>query len=322
MSNPLEFLLTKKSVAILPHINPDWDGLGSSLALRTILRSANVKADVIMPEPLSYHLGFMNSDVLVYDENETYDYEAFCGVDVSTLDRLGDRKVLFENAKETAWIDHHLSDEVYSENSLVNPSASAAAEVIYTMMRESNIPLDKETGTYLYCALASDTGSFRYQNTTSVAAELLRDIILAGVDIPYLANQLYFRGTFSQMKLRAAAINTIELFNDETVGIAIITNEMIEKSGASRSDAGALSDLPRSIDTVKVSAVIKEEENGFSKVSFRSKGEYNVEKVAALWGGGGHEKAAGATIEGSVYLVKDLILPHLIKAVEECSASL
>lgn len=317
MNNPLEFLLTKKKVAILPHINPDWDALGSSLALRTLLRSANIKADVIMPEKLSYHLGFMNSDVLIYDENENYDYDVVCAVDVSTIERLGDSRSLFENAKETAWIDHHLSEETYSPVSRVNPNAAAAAEVIYTLMRELDIKVDKEVGTYLYCALTSDTGSFRYANTTSTAAELLRDIILAGVDIPYLANQIYFRGTFAQMKLRAAAVNTIELFADEKVGVAFITKEMIEKSGAERADAGALSDLPRGIDTVLVSAVIKEEDDGFSKVSLRSKGEYNVERIASLFGGGGHEKAAGATIHGTVEQVRDLILPHLIKAVSE-----
>ena len=317
MNNPLAFLLTKKSVAILPHINPDWDALGSSLALRTLLRSANIKADVIMPEKLSYHLGFMNSDVLVYDENEGYDYEAFCAVDVSTIDRLGERRILFDNAKETAWIDHHLSEEVNSPNSRVDSDAAATAVVIYQMMKELNIPLDKETGTYLYCALASDTGSFRFANTNVMAAELLKEIIIAGVDIPYLANQLYYRGTFQQMKLRAAAVNTIELFENNRIGVAYITEEMIEKSGAERSDASALSDLPRGIDTVQVSAVIKEEADGFCKVSFRSKGEYNVEQVAAIFGGGGHEKAAGATTKGSIDEVKNLILPHLIKVVEK-----
>lgn len=320
MNNPLAFLLSKKSVGILPHINPDWDALGSSLALRTLLRSANVKADVIMPEPLSYHLSFMNSDVLVYDANESYDYDVICAVDVSTIERLGDRRVLFDSAKETAWIDHHISDETYSPESRVDSTAAAAAEVIYALMQEINIPLDKEVGTYLYCALTSDTGSFRYSNTSAKSAELLRDIILAGVDIPYLANQIYYRGTFAQMKLRAAAVNTIELFEDEKIGIAFITKEMIEQTGASRGDAGALSDLPRGIDTVCVSAVIKEEDDGFSKVSFRSKGEHNVEKIAAVFGGGGHEKAAGATIKGSVEEVRDLILPLLSKAVKECEA--
>lgn len=316
MSNPLEFLLTKKSVAILPHINPDWDALGSALALRTILRNAGIKADIIMPEKLSYHLGFMNSSVLVYDENENYDYEVFCGVDVSTIDRLGDRRTLFDNAKETAWIDHHLSEETYSPVSRVNPSSAATAEVVYALMKETGIKLTKEIGEYLYCALSSDTGSFRYANTNEVSAELLREIILAGVDIAHLANQLYFRSTFAQMKLRAAVVNTIELFELGKIGTAFITKDMIEKSGAEQGDTGELSDLPRSIDTVVISAVIKEDDNGFSKVSLRSKSEYNVERIAAIFGGGGHEKAAGATIKGTVEEVRSLILPHLIKAVE------
>ncbi len=317
MINPLEFLLSKKSVGILPHINPDWDALGSALALRTILRSANVKADVIMPEPLSYHLGFMNSDVLIYDENEEYNYDVMCAIDVSTIERLGDRRVLFENAKETAWIDHHISDEIYSPVSCVNPNAAAAAEVLYDLMCKANIEVDKETGTYLYCALSSDTGCFRFSNTTEKSAELLGKIIRAGVDINGLANSLYYRTTFSLMKLRAAAVNTIELFADGKVGVALITNEMIEKCNATRGDAGALSDLPRSIDSVLISAVIKEEDDGFAKISLRSKTVHNVERIAAIFGGGGHEKAAGLTIEGSVEEARDIILPHLIKAVEE-----
>ncbi|MGM9551775.1 MAG: bifunctional oligoribonuclease/PAP phosphatase NrnA [Clostridia bacterium] len=316
MINPLSFLLSKKSVGILPHINPDWDALGSSLALRTILRSANVKADVIMPEPLSFHLGFMNSDVLVYNAEDDYDYDVMCAVDVSTFDRLGDRSVLFDNAKETAWIDHHLTEEVNSPVSCINPNAAATAEVIYTLMCDLDIPVDKEIGTYLYCALTSDTGSFRYANTTAKSAELLQKIILAEVDIPYLANQLYFRTTLPQMKLRAAAVNTIELFEEGKIGIALITDEMVEKSGATKSDTSALSDVPRSIESVMISAVIRQEDDGFSKVSFRSKGEYDVERIAAIFGGGGHVKASGATIKGSVEEVRDIILPHLAEAVK------
>ena len=313
---PLSYLLTRKSVALLPHISTDWDAMGSCMALRTLLRERGIKADIIMPDPLANHLSFMETDVLVYDENEIYEYETVCGVDVSTKERLGKSIALFEASSDKVWIDHHISDEVYAPVNRVEPTMAATAEVIYTMMKEENIPLTKKVAEYLYLALASDTGSFRYQNTSPLSAELLGEIIKAGADISALSNELFFNSPYSLVKLRGEAICTIELFANGKVGTAFITKEMLEKTGATRNEAGALADVPRSVGTVCVSAVIKEEDDGFSKVSFRSKGEYNVEKIAALFGGGGHEKAAGATIKGSVEEVRELILPHLIKAVE------
>ncbi|MBQ8003185.1 MAG: bifunctional oligoribonuclease/PAP phosphatase NrnA [Clostridia bacterium] len=314
--NPLSYLLTRKSVALLPHISTDWDAMGSCMAIRTLLRDKGIKADVILPDALAPHLSFMETDVLVFNENETYNYETICGVDVSTAERLGANQQLFEQCEDKVWIDHHISDKVYAPINRVEPDAAATAEVIYSMMQEDSIPLTKKVAEYLYLALASDTGSFRYQNTRPFSARMLGALIEAGADVSALSNELFFNSTYSLVKLRGEAIGTIELFASGKVGTAFITKAMMEKVGATRNDAGALADVPRSIGTVCVSAVIKEEDDGFSKVSFRSKGNYNVERIAALFGGGGHEKAAGATIYGSVEEVRELILPHLIKAVE------
>lgn len=314
---PLSYLLTKKSVALLPHISTDWDALGSCMAIRTILRDRNIRCDIFMPDALAPHLSFMETDVLLYNENENYDYETVCGVDVSTKERLGANLPLFESIADKVWIDHHLSDAIYAPISRVEPEAAATAEVIYEMMLEDDIPLTKKVSEYLYLALASDTGSFRYQNTRPFSATMLGALIVSGADVSALSNELFFNSTYSLVKLRGEAIGTIELFASGKVGTAYITKAMMDKVGATRNDAGALADVPRSIGTVCVSAVIKEEDDGYSKVSFRSKGEYNVEKIAALFGGGGHEKAAGATIKGSVDEVREMILPHLIKAVEE-----
>ncbi len=316
--NPLSYLLTRKSVALLPHISTDWDAMGSCMAIRTILRDRGITADIIMPDTaLTNHLSFMETDVLLYNENETYNYETVCGVDVSTIERLGANQPLFEASGDKVWIDHHISDTVYAPISRVEPDAAATAEVIYQMMLEDNIPLTKKVAEYLYLALASDTGSFRYQNTRPFSAKMLASLIEAGADVSALSNELFFNSTYPLVKLRGETIGTIELFASDKVGTAFITKAMMEKVGATRNDAGALADVPRSIGTVCISAVIKEEDDGFSKVSFRSKGAYNVEKIAAIFGGGGHEKAAGATIKGTVEEVHEMILPHLIKAVEE-----
>lgn len=316
MNNPLSYLLTKKSVALLPHISTDWDALGSCMAIRTILRDNGIKCDIFVPDALAPHLSFMETDVLLYNEEEEYDYETVCGVDVSTKERLGANLPLFEKIEDKVWIDHHISEEVYAPVNRVETDAAATAEIVYEMMLEGNIPLTKKAAEYLYLALASDTGSFRYQNTRPFSAKMLGALIEAGADVSALSNELFFNSTYSLVKLRGEAIGTIELFAEGKVGTAFITKAMMEKVGATRNDAGALADVPRSIGTVCVSAVIKEEDDGMCKISFRSKGNYNVEQIAALFGGGGHEKAAGATIKGTVEEVHEIILPHLIKAVE------
>ena len=316
MNNPLSYLLTKKSVALLPHISTDWDALGSCMAIRTILRDNGIKCDIFVPDALAPHLSFMETDVLLYNEEDEYDYETVCGVDVSTKERLGANLPLFEKIEDKVWIDHHISEEVYAPVNRVETDAAATAEIVYEMMLEGNIPLTKKAAEYLYLALASDTGSFRYQNTRPFSAKMLGALIEAGADVSALSNELFFNSTYSLVKLRGEAIGTIELFANGKVGTAFITKAMMEKVGATRNDVGALADVPRSIGTVCVSAVIKEEDDGMCKISFRSKGNYNVEQIAALFGGGGHEKAAGATIKGTVEEVHEIILPHLIKAVE------
>ena len=138
---PLSYLLTRKSVALLPHISTDWDALGSCMAIRALLRDKGIKCDIIMPDALSPHLSFMETDVLSYNENDTYDYETVCGVDVSTVERLGVNQPLFDASEDKVWIDHHISDKVYAPISRVESDNAAKAEFIYQIMKEDNIHL-------------------------------------------------------------------------------------------------------------------------------------------------------------------------------------
>ncbi|MCD8048485.1 MAG: bifunctional oligoribonuclease/PAP phosphatase NrnA [Clostridia bacterium] len=314
--NILNFLLSKRSVLLLPHVNPDWDAYGSCLALRHILRERGVSCDILLDEPVPFHLNFLDTDALVYDENEEYKYDVICAVDGSELSRFSKRAALFEKIPEHACIDHHVCPAPFTPMSIINPNAAATAEVIYDLMRECGIPLSPKLAEYLYCALSSDTGSFRHSNTTAHSAQMLSDLLSAGLDIGALSNMLYFRSTLSQLKLRAAAIETLELFAEGTVGICTISRQMLADTGATRDDAGALSDLPRSVYTVRASAVLKEEDNGTVKLSLRSNGDINVLQIAALFGGGGHVPAAGATVEGTLSEIKERLIPHLVKAVQ------
>ena len=146
--------------------------------------------------------------------------------------------------------------------------------------------------------MSSDTGSFQYASVNRRTYEILIALYETGINTTYLCSMLYERNSITQLKLKAEAINSIKLYNDGKIATAKITNEIMEKYSAERSDAEALAQIPRSIDGVMISAFLKELPEGDIRVSLRSLGDYNIEPVARMFGGGGHKKAAGCTFKG------------------------
>lgn len=299
MHKVIEHLKSRKSVAIFVHLNPDWDCIGSAFALRNALRSINIKADIFTDEPLNSHLGFMETDVIPYDDNSSApQYECYCMVDVGHPDRVGKWGIFFEGKADIVCIDHHYNNGDFAAISYVEPARSAAGELVYEVITAGNIPVTKEIAAYLYCAISSDTGSFQYANVTKRTYEIIIALCDTGINTSYLCSMLYERNTLTQLKLRAEAINSITLYDGGKIATARLTNEIMEKYCASKSDADSLAQLPRSIDGVMISAFLKELPDGSVRVNLRSLGNYNIEPVARKFGGGGHKKAAGCTFMG------------------------
>lgn len=293
----LRHLLQAESVALLMHVNPDWDCLGSCMALRDVLRRAGVKCDIFADEPLSEYLSYWKPEVIVY--NGEMDYSCLCCVDVGEASRIGRMADAFTAHNDRACIDHHLGDGSFADISYINSKAPAAGEIVYDMIKSAGLELSQEAAAYIYCAISADTGSFRYAGTTSHTLEIIGEIMDMGVDTAALCDVLYSRKTLKQLKLQGEAISTLKLSGGGKIGTAYVTGEMYEKYNASRSDTEALAPLPREIDGVVMSAFFTQRTPDEIRVNLRSKGDYNIQPVAARFGGGGHIRASGCTIKGS-----------------------
>lgn len=294
----IEHLTKSSSVAIFVHINPDWDCIGSAFALRGALRALGIKSDIFTDEPLSHHLGFMETDVIVYKDGAAMpDYECYCALDVGASDRLGSWGKFFALKDNTVCVDHHHQSVPFAALSYVEPSRSATGELVYEMLSLADLEITKEIASYLYCAISSDTGSFQYASVNRRTYEILIALTDAGINATALCSMLYERNSLTRLKLKAEAINSICLYDGGKIATAKITLETMKKYNATKSDTEALAQLPRSIDGVMISAFLKELEDGKIRVSLRSLGDFNIEPVARSFGGGGHKKAAGCTFE-------------------------
>ena len=299
MEKVIKHLKNSKSVAIFVHTNPDWDCIGSAMALRCALRSIGIKSDVFTEAPLSKHLSILDTDVIPYTEDSSQpDYECYCAVDVGACDRIGLWGKFFSEKDNTVCIDHHYQSEPFGKTRYVEPKRSATGELIYELLSLGEIPITKEIASYLYCAISSDTGSFQYASVNRRTYEIIIALSDTGINTTWLCSMLYERNSLTQLKLKAEAIDSIKLYKDGKIATAKLSNEIMKKYGADKSDADSLAQLPRSIDGVMISAFLKELPDGDIRVSLRSLGDYDIEPVARRFGGGGHKKAAGCTFKG------------------------
>ncbi len=288
-----DHLFSQKSVAIFVHENPDWDCIGSAFALRNALRNKNIKSDVFTENALSHHLSFMETDVIIYTDGSTPDYECYCALDVSDTKRMGAWGDIFASKENTVCIDHHIAKDSFAALSHIEHTRSATGELIFELLQHTDVKLTKEIASYIYCAISADTGSFQYASVNKRTYEIVIALTEAGIDSAHLSSMLYERNTLTQLKLKAETINSIRLYGDGKIAIASVSSETLEKYNALPSDVEALAQIPRSIDGVVISAFIKEVEKGNIRVSLRALGDYNIEPVARVFGGGGHKKAAG-----------------------------
>ena len=287
-----------KSVAIFVHENPDWDCIGSGMALRSALRNSGVKADLFTEKELSRHLSFLETDVITFSEDAVApDYDCYCALDVGNSARIGSWGKFFDEKENTVCIDHHHPNGEFAKVRHIEPSRSSTGELIYEFLTEGGYEITKDIAQYIYCAMSADTGSFQYASVNRRTYEILISLYETGINTTYLCSMLYERNSITQLRLQSELINSVKLYCDGKIATAKITNETMEKYGAERSDVEALAQIPRSIDGVMMSAFLKELPDGSIRVSLRSLEDYNIEPVARKFGGGGHKKAAGCTFE-------------------------
>ena len=309
-----EKIKSAKNILITAHINPDGDALGSTIAMKEALKEKYGKdADTIFigkfPEIYDF-IPHKNELIPAEKINTDKIYDVAIALDVASKERLSIIEKVYNNAKYTINIDHHKTNNNYGDFSLVDGSASSTGEVLYELFEKLNIEITKDIAISLYVSILTDTGCFKYNNTTEKSMYICSKLLTKGVNPNEIALQIYGNKPKAMVMLSAYAVSNAKFTNNGKVAYTTTLLKDLEKFNAESDHTEGIVEILKEISTVKIAILFKELQNGYTKVSFRSK-DYDVAAVSKKFDGGGHTNAAGCTIKKPVNIAVEKILEEL-----------
>lgn len=312
MSIPLERawekLLEMDDVLILTHSSPDGDAVGSAFALYLALtkmgKNARVETDEIPA-------------VLLHTEVKEA-YKDFEPRFVVTTD-VGDKKLLTEGTREKYGnsvdlnIDHHGTNVMFAKETFVDPACAAACEALYDIFTYGGLEIDKEIALRLYMGIATDTGCFKYSNTTAKTLRATAALLETGIDAAGVNNDIFDTKTPEYVMFEREAMNSLKLYHGGKTALMVITQDMYRSAGIREQDTQGINGLPRTIAGVYAGITVKEKKNGIYHASVRTRDPLSASEICTLFGGGGHKYAAGCEFGRD----KDEAVKALLSAAEE-----
>ncbi len=310
MDQPLREIVTAlkaaQNILILTHIHPDGDALGSQIALGCILEGLGKKVYMYGEDEVSRLNSFFPGCHRV--ATELPDLSTFdCAVALDCGDRFRLGRAIENLLKVSPFIviDHHAGHKEFGDISWVEPKRASTGEMVYDLAVELGAQLSYEAAYCLYAAIVSDTGSFKYSQTTEDTFRIARELVKLGVKPADVAGKLFDNFTVNRLQLMRRVLNSLELYEDDQIAFIFATREMFAETGTIPADTETFINYPRSLDTVKVVVFLKETDSNLISVSMRSKGtKHDVAQIASSFGGGGHRNAAG-------FKLSDIDLPSL-----------
>ena len=299
ISEIINIIKNSDKILIVTHVNPDGDCIGSALALKLIIeKEFNKKVQPVINGKVPEIYRFLPSvgEFKTVSELTQTGYDTVISVDCASKDRITDAVPLFDNAKETINIDHHKTNPLFGKYNYVLENASSTGEVLCKIIKEGKINIDKDIANCLYVAILTDTGGFRFDNTKADTFLAVADLMEYGINPSLLYKCCYEAKPLAMVKLSASAVSKATFLHDGKIAYTVITLEDMKKNKALNEHTDGIAELLRQVNSVEISFVVKETEQGYSKVSLRSKNA-DVTKIASLFDGGGHSKAAGCTIK-------------------------
>lgn len=307
-------LIASQSVLILPHIREDGDAAGSSLALAHLLKACGKEAMVLYSEPLVPTLQFLPGGTVYTEGMALPAYDLCIAVDCAAPDRIGSRMPLFENAPHTAVIDHHGTNPGYGEVCWVEGTSAATGLMIYDLYTAMHVAISPEAADALYTAIFTDTGGFRFSSTDARVLRTAASLLDAGAHHTKIYTEVYERVSPQGYLLTARAMSKTKMYFGGSVAIICLTQEDFLAAGEKTENTDNISSLPRTIDGVELSVLLRESKNGEIHASIRTKARINAAAIALSFGGGGHERAAGFTVKEPM----DAVEEKLLAIIEAC----
>lgn len=295
---------------ICGHIMPDGDSLGSVLALGLGLRLLGKQVTMASSDPLPELYSFLPGiNEMIVGEVSPEAFDLLIVVDCSVPDRLGSALLpLYESGLTTVVLDHHVNDQPFGHFNYVRSSAAATGEVIMDLLEALGIALNTDLAVNLYTAIVTDTGSFRYENTTSETHKRVARLLEYNIPVARLSNLIFSEQPISQIRLLEAVLSTLEVSENGQLAIMSLSQQTKESVGANDQHIEGMINYARNIQNVEVAIFFRELDEQRVKISFRSKYYIDVNLLAKKFGGGGHVRASGCTVEGTLAEVKDMVL--------------
>jgi len=301
----LSFFKREEKFFIATHIDPEADAIGSAVALSMALESLGKKTVLYDRDPVPKLCRFLPGN-----EKFTNSIPPLIDLDMPIIlvdcngpDRAGVEGL---NFKYSVVIDHHETEKDFGDIKWVEREAAATGMMVFYMLKEMGIRMTRDIAVNLYSAIAIDTGTFRYSNTTPEVLRVGAELIEAGAKPAYISNRFYETWSEERFALLVMALNTLEIRND--VAITFVTRKMFKVTGAGPEDTESFSNFPRMMKDISISAFFREIGDKCWKVSLRSRGDVNVARIAALFDGGGHKNAAGYKITASLESAREALL--------------
>jgi len=287
-----------ENIVILTHVSPDGDAVGSSLGLYLGLKQLKKNVDVIIDD-YSKCFKFLPGIEDVKKKNVNK-YDLAIAVDCASKERLFDLDKCFDNSNITISIDHHVSNTYFAQYNYVEGNSPATSKTLIKLFKRLGIGINVDIGTCLMAGIITDSGGFRYSNVDDETFEFAAQMLDVGVNISDIYYRTFDVKTRAQFELSTIATGRLKFYSKDRIALTYVTLDDIKKVNAQIGDHEGIVNVGRNIEGVDVSIFLREDIDGTYKVSLRSNDNVNVSDVAEVFGGGGHDRAAGCTMNCSL----------------------
>jgi len=306
-----------KSFLVATHCNMEGDAIGSALALAKFLRLMGKKVIVVNEDSVPSQYAFLPQVKSIRKPKHSYEFDAVAVVDCSDLSRIGNVNNIVSKNKIIANIDHHAKNDNFAQVNFVDSKASSCSEIIYRLFKFYKKPIDKDTALLLYVGILTDTGSFKYPNTSLVTHNIAADLLRFRFNVYQIYKNIYSNLNVVDAKNILAILKNIKF--DKSGKIVYLEQKKAQINLNSDYDISEyVLDFARSIKGVEVVLFFKETlEKNKIRINLRSKGNFDVNKLARVFGGGGHKTASGCNLKGSLAFAKAKVLSAAKKLLKD-----
>lgn len=277
---------------IFLHASPDGDTVGSGFALCAALRGMGKKANVICSDDIPKSFSFITDGY----EPQDFEAETLISVDVADAQLLGKYRALSDRILLS--VDHHGLNREFAKYTLVDPSAAANCENILKLIKYMELPVDEYIARCIYTGISTDTGCFKYSNTTPKSHIMAAEMMSIGIDFAEINRIMFDTKTRGRIKLEGSLMEQMKFFFDGKAAFVAVTEQMKAEAGVTDDDLEGITSMPRKVEGVLVGVTFREKGNGVFKISVRTHAPIDAAKICQKFGGGGHNRAAGCSIEG------------------------